>query len=356
MEKRVSILVVVLVLVAVLGLSVRVVPWLIEPFTEGSKKLEEAKNEFRRRMEEVSRKAELQDQYRALAAKTLSLDAEQAGKALHALLVELAEANRLGKVSVERSIISRIKGSPTTVRVTISGECPLRSLVDFLEAFYRLPYAVSLASLSLTPMSSRGPGGTVMKFSAGVQAMVLHPNPMVGKRPVPTASLNPKERGQGKRLQHEYAVAYAPIYTKDVFSGPVQVVAAPSTPTTRSRFESPRSPTPPRVDPQATTVLIGVAKYPWYDPESGQTAVYQEAVTRNDRTNEKRVVRTGEPFGLSDHAGTLVLVDSSGAVVRTPAREMYFYPLGKPFTESTRLDPNSHPDLYWAVQEQESHP
>jgi hypothetical protein len=355
MEKRRRMVMIALGSLVALGLTIKVGPYLIKPLTEGGDKLKRAKKEFRDLTEEVAKKTELQDAYRVLALRTLSRKPDLAAKALHALLLELAEKNQLGRPTVSKPSLREFKdiatkANMTVVRVTLGGEGQLKGVVAFLDAFYRLPYMVYITDLTLTPFQTRG--GQFIKLDATVETLVLQDNPMKGERPVATAVLEPEKRGKSDRLAGKDLSEYARIFAKDIFAvyvppPPPQTTSRPLPPTT------PRFPVANRPDPQANTVLVLVTRYPWYDVEQGTETLYQEAVTRNEQTKEKRVIRAGETFGFADRAGTLVLVDSTGAVVRTTTQDMYFYPLGKAFTESTRLDPNSQPDLYRAVLEQD---
>ncbi len=360
--KRQTILIIAFSSVAGMALLVRLGPALISPFIEGSRMVDNAKKELARLNKEVPQKRrELLTTYRELCGKTLAMDEHKAQANLQELLNELAKATQLGKLQFSnpyRGTVSdkKTKARRTVVRVTVIAECPLRNLVNFLDAFYRLPYLVNIIELHLAPPEGGAPPGSKIKVQALVETLVMQPIPKGIERddkPITVASLDPNDRPEDSgRLTRRTRPEYDLVCTRDVFaipappppaSKPAPVAAAPAP---KNRFDK----VPPKgPDQRAATMLVGVARYPWYDPDLGADVIYQEAITRNKGTEEKRVVRTGEPLDV----GNLVFVDAEGAVVRTASRDMFFYPLGKAFTESTRLDPNSHPELYRAVQELE---
>lgn len=352
MERRQKILMIILGCAALGVATVQFGPGLIAPFTKADRDLKAAKKELDRLTAVVSKKTELQEAYRALAIKTISLNPEQAAKDLHAIIQGVAESSKIHRPTINKAIIRPskdpvTKALTTVVTVVVTGEGKVQDVVAFLDAFYRLPYMIYITELKLTPQPSRVGMTTTMKFEAKVETFVLQPSPMVGKRPVETANLDPKTRPKAERLAGKYLSSYSTIWSKNIFSPPPPPLASSPTP--------PPTPIPPRPGPvqphrdtgRGATILVGVARYPWYDGNQAEATIIQEAITRNERTNEKRVIRVGEALDV----GSLILVDASGAVVRTANREVYFYPLGKPLTESTRLDPSTQPDLYRTVQE-----
>jgi hypothetical protein len=357
MEKRRQMLMIALGVAAALVVLVQFGPKIIAPFTAANRQLKAAQKRQAQLTAEVSKKSELQEAYRALAARTLSLNADAAGKELHSVLNDLAQTARIGRPiinkPIERTSRDRVTRSPLTViSVLVQGEGQIGDVVNFLDAFYRLPYMLYITELRLTPAQVKT--GQVIKFEAKVETLVLQPNTVVGRRQVTTAPLEPHLRGKADRLAQKNASEYKQVAAKNIFAQQVPVVQAPPqppppTPVPANRFATAQ---PQKPDNRNKTILVGIARYPWYDGGTGGTTIYQEAITRNDLTNEKRVIRVGESLDV----GTLVLVDSSGAVVRTGSREVYLYylyPLGKPLTESTKLDPGTQPDLYKTVQELE---
>ncbi len=334
------------------GLTTQIGPWLLNPILSTGKDYDEKMEEYKELSARVARKDDLRKRYRALAGKTLSTDPVETGKELRKLLQKAATQSLGTKYTIDRAIQRKRHDKRTGMRyiavtIPVSGDGPVKSVVNFLGAFYQLPYMVQVRSLTLMPNLNKK-GGLTVKFRADVEALVLESNPLMGKDPVKTAdlTLDPKTAPKVKRLKEETLAGYAGIWNTNIFLP--QVAKAPPKPPTGGRKPTVR---PKKVDKTRGEVFVVlVTRYPWYDPRTGDRVLIQEVLTRNDKNKEERLYRIGEKLDQ----GTLFYVDSTGAVVRTDKQEYYYYPAGKPLDQSERLDPQMHPDQYRAVQQLEA--
>ncbi len=350
MEKRQRYLMIAVGVLLAFGVVSRLVPWLLDPITSADKRIRSYQRKIKEYRGKIEQKPFLLEKYRSLASKTLGLSETEAGQALHAKMVEVAKTSRLQRPTIGQAFLrsftdQETRSRITIVKVAISGQGSIAEVVRFLENFYKLPYLVRIRTLSLNPFHQRK--GMLLKINADVEALVLQSHPLVDPETVETAELDMKKLPPSDRYKPEKAKFYQQVVQKNIFEPVVKVASEQPKERTPVRGRPPRRGRDARED----VILVLATRYPWVDPQDGTEYLIQEAVTRNSRTKEKLVRRVGEDF---HGQGTLVYVDSYGAVVRTPQKQYLVFPLGKTLKDGESLSPEMHPDLYRAVQEIET--
>ena len=348
MEKRQQILGLVVIALIAFVVIVRVGPWFIHPITSAGEDLEKCNKKYEDLSALVNEKSMLQQRYRALGKRTLGLDAEQVAKELRPILEPLAKSCRFIKPTVEVSPPRTYKDPRTKARITVvSGKVKAMgtagSVVNFLDKFYRLPYLIQIRNLVLLGNLDKK-GAVTLKVEIDVETLVLQRNSLVGKTRIETANLDPSKAGQSKRLARDNVGAYALVSSKDIF-GPGKTTTPKASGRGPIAKRDRGQPQPKGGDPLVRVVLV--TRYPWYDPTTGREFPIQEVLTRHEKRGEERLIRIDEALDI----GTLVYVDSTGAVARTSDRKHYFYPVGMTLKDRQLLDPELHPDQYWAVQQ-----
>lgn len=352
MEKRQRIMVIVVVALGLIGLVTKAGPWLLEPLLKEDKKLLEYQRQYKKAKAKLAQKEELRKRYRTLAKRTLALSEKGAGTALHAQLQAVAAGSRLGKPQIDQTRPRTYKDEGTGARMLamcggVKGQGSVQNVVDFLGAFYELPYAMQIRQITLSP-SYPTKGSMYVMADFNVEALVLPPNRLVGKDPVETAPLNPTTRPKDKRMKRDNMAAYSLVASKNVFEPTIPPPPKPAKKDDKKR-RPPQRPGRKGRDPRPDTKLVVLSRYPWIDPVTGQEHLIQEVTTRDVKTKENRIYRFGDTFD----EGSLIYVDSAGAVVRKGGQELWYYPAGKALTDCERLDPELHPDQHWAVQQLE---
>jgi hypothetical protein len=358
MEKRQRILIIIIGALVVFGMISKGKPWLIDPLTKIDRDIAEAKAKLDEKCLNIERKDDLRDRYLKLAKKTLSTDAEQAGKELRAILAELAKSVGLPKAQIDppiprRNIRDRLHGGRiAVVRSGVKGPGTVKQWVDFLEAFYKLPYAVQIAQITFSQhmINRKGKISVTLNGDVDVEAIVLPASDFVPQAMVKTADLSPKGRKVAASRLERDAASLRNIYKKDIFTPVLALKPPPTTKPTDNRVAN-KSTQSRFKKRKGTTLVVGVTRWPWTDPKSRKEHLIQEVMTRNDLTKEKLIVRIGERLDDITDA-KLVYVDSTGAVARTSDQKLWFYPLGKPLKEHVAFnDPEIAPEAWWAVQQ-----
>jgi len=347
MEKRQKILALVVIGLIAFGVITRVGPWFIYPITSAGEDLEKCNKKYEDLSARVNEKDMLRQQYRALGKRTLGLNAEQVAKELRPILEPLAKSCRFIKPTVEVSPPRTYKDPRTKAKITVvSGKVKATgtasSVVNFLDKFYRLPYLIQIRNLVLLGNLDKK-GAVTLKVEIDVETLVLQRNSLAGKTRIETANLDPSKAGQSKRLARDNVGAYSLVSSKNIFGPAKKTDPKPSGTRITKKDRGPAK--SKGGDPLVRVVLV--TRYPWYDPTTGREYPIQEVLTRHEKRGEERLIRIDEALDI----GTLVYVDSTGAVARTSDRKHYFYPVGMTLKDRQLLDPELHPDQYWAVQQ-----
>lgn len=354
MEKRRRILIIIVGVLLLFGLIVKGKPWLIDPLTKIDREIAEAKERLEEKALNVEAKHELRDRYLKLARRTLSLNKEEAGKELRAILARLTKSVGLDKCQIDPPSERKNLKDPTyggtivVVRSGVKGPGTVKQWVDFLEAFYKLPYAMQISQIAFTQnmIDRKGDITVMLTADIDVEAIVLPGSEFVPVAMVKTADLSPTStRPASDRLKRDPA-AHRMVWQKDIFTptvakAPVATRPAPTAVVKKGRFE-------PKKKQIGTTVLVGVTRWPWVDPKTGKEYLIQEVMTRNAQLNEKLIIRRGEKLDGEE----LIYVDSGGAVTQDNRGQLWFYPLGKPLESRVEFtDPKTAPEAWWAVQQ-----
>ncbi|MBN1344495.1 MAG: hypothetical protein JXQ73_17530 [Phycisphaerae bacterium] len=346
MEKRQKILIAAVAVLGVVGVATKGRTWFFARMDKLDNDLRKAKDDYKKYSAKVDMKGQLEERYRTLASKTFAegntVDdrVEDAGKNLKALLLEVAQKSKIGRPTINKALdqtTGRRSGARlSVVKVNVSGQGAAKDIITFLGEFYKLPYLVRIRQLSLTPHYTRT-GEAQLKMGADIEALVLPDGPAAR-----VAKIDEKPRPEANRLERKSIEAYAMIWEKNPFQPIVPPPPDPKKPDGKMD-----RPTRRGAKPRGEILVVGVTRYPWQDPKTGQEYLVQEVLTRNTADKAKQLHRVGDSLG----EGSVVYVDSYGAVVRKPNKEYYFYPLGKALKDGERLDPQSHPEQYRAVQQ-----
>ncbi|NOT02881.1 MAG: hypothetical protein HOP29_19955, partial [Phycisphaerales bacterium] len=280
--------------------------------------------------------------YATYVARTGGVDAEKVKLDLHAKLNELASASGLQSPRLTPSPIadyrpagSRRRSGIKQVEFSVTADGTLESVVEFLRAFYELPYIAQVGTLKLEPPSGRNKREGFVHFRATIEALVP-PVHAVGE-------VNPEHITQPASDVKHRDLRYAAIWERDPFT---EYVEPPPPPTpmieeAREVVEDAPPPAPPIGDPQAGVKVIRMT----LDYGTAEKRI-QEAMVVNVQDQTSAYVGLGEDLD----GGKVQLVSAWGVVARRESGEEFVYGIGKTLAESISFEASlgSYPEVYYA--------
>ena len=339
---------------------------------------------------ELKRKlAELEDvekQWQGRTARTLAVDPKDAQLRFRENLLTLLERHGLltdpnsRGTKITPGAITGDKNKFVDVQMTVQASGTLKEIVGFLVDFYRQDYIARIdrvdmqadqnamnalergkqavkkpgRTVAAAQPASLGPDGPPLNVTLYASTLVLPP--VANIKPAPLESIVELETG---RLRFPVDT-YAEIVQRNFF--------APYQP-------PPPPPPPPPPGPQPTTQDVAVVPPPPPPPPPpagpprdapekhfllGTSMLNGEplAYVRDERKPNEPLLRVHLDEKVDD--GVLMMIHQRGLVIRVASADGrkvdYFYPLKAPnpasFAEREELRPDSHPDVYEALQDE----
>jgi hypothetical protein len=286
-------------------------------------------------------------------ARTLHANPEDARRIFRTEIDRLAQEHgltdglRLGDGTPQRLNSEGFVALPVSIRCTGNS----KSVLDFLVAFYRLPYLARITGVTLTANEvilprGRGRDNTPppeprLTVSLNASALVLPVlKDVKGQRHGEYASVTDVQR-----LKRE--ADYARLFERNIFAKwtpkPAVVVKTPEAPKTEPPPGRRHTPPAPPPDPRRDADKLRVAMC-----ESLNGVPY--VLVYDERKPEEPPTEHRLESPIDD--GTLVLVQPRGIVVRAQEEKdgasrtaYFFYELGKTFKERAEVTPESHPEI-----------
>jgi hypothetical protein len=357
---------------------------LVDPFVSLREQIATEQTRARDFKKSLAQLQNVDQEWQALTARTLSSDPKEAQfrfrEVIHELLQQhgLVDDPNTKDTKISPGAFSRDRNGFIEVPLTITTAGTLKEVVGFLCDFYRQDWVARIDKVNLaanqslvTPGSTArggkapprggptpprggptppavGPDGPELTISITTTALVL---PKVGNiEPQPTADPNDLAQGMLAREVEAYKLVFdknlfkryvppPPVVETKPSSQPVMAAATQPTPQPVALPVDPR----PNADKQ---FFVGTTSL------NGEPAAY----VRDEQKPDKPVnhYRVGEP--LDD--GTLVLIEPHALVVRVKQADGqekdFYYPLRQPkpasFKEREELKPEDHPELWKELQ------
>lgn len=272
--------------------------------------------------------------YREYVARTGGTDAKKVRNALHSRLNELIKEAGLrdAKLSPKRTTPDR-KTGVHPVEFSIGAEGSLESIVEFVEAYYELPYVARITLMKISPPGKRaGQRGRLAKFSATLRAIVLpaHPVGLIGDES--------KLQQPATHVKHREGETYALIWERKPFDEYVEPKESTRVVRDTGGNTTPTAPQEKVGDPDRDVKVIRMAML------YGVGEVY----VVNTRSQASEYVAVGDRLD----EGELLLVHPLGAVTRREKGDLLVYPVGKLLSESVALDEAKRfwPEIVYAYQ------
>jgi len=307
---------------------------------------------------------DVEQQWQALTRRTFadSADPQQAERLFREDLHRLLERHGLRDPKIVPGTFIKYKDGAVAVPLTINATGTLNQVVGFLRDFYRRDCLARLDKVRLTTeqnvvadtnASGRrgagrkvaiGPDGPELKVNISAITLTL---PRLSDVAHPVMEGLPEELDHGRLAEADLAT-YNAIFEKNLFM-PYQEKPPVVTQTTRPA--APTSPTvatkpPPVVDQRRGAefkYLRGTAQL------NGQPIAY--VIDEQNKQRPPLEYHLDEAFD----DGTLILIHPRGVVVRVAAAgspKDYFYALGASFRDRVELNPDEHPEVWDALQQE----
>ncbi len=364
----------------------------ITPFRGIKKDIADARQQQTKLRGELSALADIDQAFQEVTAQTLSTDPQEAQllfmENIHRLLARhgLSSDPSAQDTKVSPGPLVSNKADFTRVPVTINTAGTLKQVIGFLSDFYRQNYIARIDKVTLSaesrvitdvnrgrargdraarrprgPRSRRGNAGAIgpdgPELTVHITATTLVLPKVKGVKATPIAAAEEpliEELEQGD-LPREFG-AYAAVLERNLFK--------PYTPPPPPPPPKPTNPTPPpvaKIDDEPTPPQPPVEPPPPPPPDwlrlCGVSNLNGKpvALVANDRDPIAPVERYYHDEGFD--SGTLLLIHPQGVVVRVPDRRGdghtdYFYPLGASFAQREELDPDLHPRVWAALQDE----
>jgi len=345
MNEREKKLLLSLIGIIVVGVVVRFVyPYLIRPMFDFGVQQAAADRELDAlKTEKGDIERALQDKYATYVLRNGGTDPSKARDDLYECLNSLLQQVKLGnrKINPKPATIDR-KTKVATLKISVGATGTFAQCVDFINAFYKIPYVARISSLQLDPTSAlQRADHDEVRLDVEIEAMLL---PLVDEWGMPA----------GKQPAEFNRVASADISTLrnwKPFSPFVQATPPPTpTPGPAKPTLSPTPPPPPDVPvwPDAEEYMVKmIVRY-----GTSQHRI-QEVLIENVMDFSARYVSIGEPLDN----GELVMVHALGVVVHKADEGKDFgywvYPLGELLTARLRLEDAAGPwpEIYVAARQ-----
>ena len=297
---------------------------------------------LREELEDLNAKLDLiekpRNAYRQYVARTGGTDVDVVRHALRRSLDELIETAGLQGAKLSPKTKTDRKTGVHFVEFGIGAEGSLESIVEFVEAYYELPYVARMTLMKIDPPGRRArQKGRLHKFSATLRTIVLPAHPVGLIRDVSQL------KQPATYVKHREGETYALIWERTPFEEYEPPIPPPDT----STKEVERRPKQTKTE-ELPPPLVG-------DPERDLKVVRMamlygvgEVYVVNTRSQTSEYVAVGDRLD----EGELVLVHPLGAVTRREKGDLLVYPVGKLLSESIALDEAKRlwPEIVYAYQ------
>lgn len=281
---------------------------------------------------------ETQQVYRELLERTGGTDAIEVQNAVKARLDELIGASRFTKQTLTprsptdyRAPGVRKKSGIKRVVFGFKADGTLRSMIDFLESFYELPYIAQVTELKLSPIArsrGRNKNSETVRMTAKIETLILPLHPV--------GEVNPELLNQPPDHVKHGGRRYAMIADRDPFNEYVKPKPPqprkkdpPKTVATVTRPPPPPPPPQPVGDRDRTRKFVRMV-LSYGDEANGIDEVY----VYNSKDQTKEYVRVGDQLD----GGEVMLVHPLGPVTHRKNGDRWFYPVGKLLSESVKFE------------------
>lgn len=271
--------------------------------------------------------------YKGFVSRVGATDAGVVRDELHSRLIAMIRDHELGdwRLTPRNPAVNRKTGW-TALGFTVSGEAPLKNVLEFLKELYELPQVVRIVDPRVVDATSlREKNRDNVKLSAGIEAIVLNGVIPTFKEPLKAEDLSqPDTFVRHRDVDIQLVSAAKPFmeYEKPPKPPPPP---PPPPPKEKEKVVAPPPPPPPKYRWDGNWRLVGTSKkHAGADNEVSLALVEEEG----GRGGQKRkFVSTGEDFD----GGKLLAVQPRAALVRREDGE-FVYPLGELFVSAMTLD------------------
>ncbi len=354
---------------------VKVAEWtVVKPFKDVDTQIKQAQSRQSKLKKRLKGLSDIEERWQGMTQRTLSRDPQEAQRRFREDMHELLERHGLDEPKVTPGNFVARKNDFVDVPLNIRAAGTLREIVGFLTDFYRRDYLARIDKVTIAADqgvinsvnnprhggggrrgrgsrergTSIGPEGPTLRFSVSAVTVVL-PDVKDVEHLI-LDEITEQDRGRLVRAPEEYTEIFDTNIFKP-YEPPRRVVQQPQPQPEEEEEEpvaaAPPDPTPPPPPPPPPPpdwlVLVGVTA-----DDAGRKAYVLD---------EREAMRPPAEYceNAEVEGGVLLLIHRRGMVIRTneggTVRD-YFYPLGASFAEREELDPEWHPEVWRALEEE----
>lgn len=288
-------------------------------------------------LDELDTIVESRQVYREMVERTGGTDVIEVQNAVKANLEAMIRTARFTKPALSprkptdyRAPGVRKKSGIQRVTFGFKADGSLKSMIDFLESFYELPYISQVTELKLSPAArSRGRNKKTdtVRMTATIETLIL---PLV-----PVGEVNPELLSQPPVHVKHGGRRYAMIAERDPFNEYVKPKPPPIKPKPRVVAMNPDPPPPPPPPPKPVGDRDRTRKFVRMVMHYGDKAnAIGEVYVYNSKDESKEYIRVGDQLD----GGEVMLVHPLGPVTHRKNGDRLFYPVGKLLSESIKFE------------------